>query len=113
MFEVKTTGTLSSEGQYKKKVHIAYDRIAFDSTCDVNVLVQIEPPSIIDITDSIRANASKYDFILTWNEDLLDLPNAQKFIFGSCWIDQETFKANKGNLKVWNGLQVFQVDGKR
>jgi len=102
MFDVKTSGTLSSEGQYKKKVHIAYDKIIFDQTCDLNILVQIEPPSILDITDLIRANANKYDLILTWNEDLLDLPNAQKFVFGSCWIDQETFKADKGKYVSFN-----------
>jgi len=102
MFDVKTSGTLSSDGQYRKKVHIAYDRIIFDQTCDLNILVQIEPPSILDITDSIRANANKYDLILTWNEDLLDLPNAQKFVFGSCWIDQETFKADKGKYVSFN-----------
>jgi len=102
MFDVKTSGTLSSDGQYRKKVHIAYDRIIFDQTCDLNILVQIEPPSILDITDSIRTNANKYDLILTWNEDLLDLPNAQKFVFGSCWIDQETFKADKGKYVSFN-----------
>jgi len=102
MFDVKTSGTLSSDGQYRKKVHIAYDRIIFDQTCDLNILVQIEPPSILDITDLIRANANKYDLILTWNEDLLDLPNAQKFVFGSCWIDQETFKADKGKYVSFN-----------
>ena len=102
MYDVKTSGTLSSDGQYRKKVHIAYDKIIFDQTCDLNILVQIEPPSIFDITDLIRANANKYDLILTWNEDLLDLPNAQKFVFGSCWIDQETFKANKGKYVSFN-----------
>jgi hypothetical protein len=102
MFDVKTSGTLSSEGQYRKKVHIAYDRIIFDQTCDLNILVQIEPPSILDITDLIRANTNKYDLILTWNEDLLDLPNAQKFVFGSCWINQETFEPNKGKYISFN-----------
>lgn len=102
MFDVKTSGTLSSEGQYKKKVHIAYDRIFLDKTCDLNILVQIEPPSILDITDLIRANADKYDLILTWNEDLLDLPNAQKFVFGSCWIDQKTFVADKRKYVSFN-----------
>ena len=98
MFDVKTTGTLSSDGQYKKKVHIAYDQVSFDSNCDVNVLVQIEPPSILDIANQIRSNADKFDLILTWREDLLDLPNAQKFLFGTCWIDFDSFELKKRDV---------------
>lgn len=122
MFDVETTGTLSSDGQYRKKVHIAYDQVAWKDGC-VNVLVLCEPPSILDITDNVRANADRFDLILTWREDLLDLPNAQKFIFGCCWIDWDTFNpdkqkvcsfntSNKGwapghklRLQIWDGLE--------
>lgn len=98
MFDVKTTGTLSSDGQYKKKVHIAYDSLIHDPNSEVNVLVQIEPPSIINIIEDIRNRAKNFDLILTWNEDLLDLPNAQKFLFGTCWIDFDTFELKKKDV---------------
>lgn len=98
MFNVKTTGTLSSGGQYKKEVHISYDCLVYDPGCNVNVLVQIEPPSILDIVDGIRNNAKNFDLILTWREDLLDLPNAQKFLFGTCWLDFDNFELKKQNV---------------
>jgi len=102
MYDVICSGTLESEGQYKKKVHIAYDNISYRSECDLNILVLIEPPSILSINDLVRDNYKLWDLILTWNEDLLDLPNAQKFIFGSCWIDQETFEPNKDKYVSFN-----------
>jgi hypothetical protein len=102
MFDVKTTGTLSSDGQYEKKVHIAYDRVVHDKNCDINVLVLIEPPSIIDLTNQVRECAADFDLILTWNNDLLDLKNARKLIFGCCWIDWESFNPRKTNSISFN-----------
>ena len=122
MYDVQCSGTMSTDGQFNKKVHICYDALAWKADC-INVLVQVEPPSILDITDLIRANADKFDLILTWREELLDLPNAQKFIFGCCWIEWDTFKpdkqkvvsfntSNKGwapghirRLQIWEGLR--------
>ena len=92
MYDVECTGGLSSDGQYKKKVHIAYDSISFKLECDLNVLVLCEPPSIIDIAEQVREYHQAWDLILTWRDDLLDLPNARKFIFGCCWIDWDTYR---------------------
>lgn len=123
LFDVSTTGGLKSEGQYEKKVHIAYDDIGYRSEADLNVLVQIEPRSILNIHDGIKINHELWDAILTWDEDLLQLPNAHLFIFGSCWIDSETYTENKQKhcsfitsdksyapghklrQQVWDGLQ--------
>ena len=92
MYDVVCSGGLSSDGQYKKKVHIAYDSLVWKDECDVNVLVLCEPPSIIgDFSDQIRKYHKLWDIILTWREELLDLPNAQKFVFGCCWIDWDTY----------------------
>jgi hypothetical protein len=97
MFNVKTFGTLSylSEDQYEKKVSISYDTLVYDAESDIKILVQLEPPSVIDIVQEILDNANKFDLILTWNKDLLHLPNAQKFILGCCWIDWNNFTPNK------------------
>lgn len=123
MFDVKTFGTLSSSDQHKKTVSISYDTIEYDPSAEVKVLVQIEPPAILNTTQTILDNAEKFDLILTWNKDLLALPNAQKFIFGCCWIDWDTFNpekrkqisfitSNKGwapghqiRLSIWDGLE--------
>ena len=95
MFDVKNFGTLSSSVQYEKTVSVSYDTLEYDSNAEVKVLVQIEPPSIMDSTGPIIDNHQNFDLILTWNEDLLHLPNAQKFIFGCCWIEWDSFKENK------------------
>ena len=122
MYDVQCSGTMSTDGKFSKKVHICYDALAWKADC-INVLVQVEPPSILDIADLIRANADKFDLILTWRDDLLDLPNAKKFVFGCCWIEWDTFKpdkqkvvsfntSNKGwapghirRLQIWEGLR--------
>ena len=101
MYDVQCSGTMSTDGQFSKKVHICYDALAWKADC-INVLVQVEPPSILDITDLIRANADKFDLILTWREELLDLPNAQKFIFGCCWIEWDTFNPDKQRVCSFN-----------
>ena len=81
MFDVTTSGGLESGGQYKKKVHITYDQVSYRSEADLNVLVQIEPSSVLDIHNLIKINHQLWDVILTWNEDLLRLPNAHHFLF--------------------------------
>ena len=102
MFDVKNFGSLSSNNQYKKKVSISYDTIHYDSDADIKVLVQIEPPSVLDIISDIKLNYDKFDLILTWNDDLLNLPNARKFVFGCCWIDWDTFKLDKKKVCSFN-----------
>ena len=102
MYDVKTVGTLSSDGQYKEPVHIAYDTVRWSDNA-VNVLVQVEPPSIMGtIVEEIDAKWHLFDLILAWNEDLLPLKNVQKFIFGCCWIEWDTFKPNKQKVVSFN-----------
>ena len=103
MYDVVCSGGLSSDGQYKKKVHIAYDSLVWTDECDVNVLVLCEPPSILgDFTDQVRKYYQFWDLILTWRDELLDLPNAQKFIFGCCWIEWDTFNPDKQRVCSFN-----------
>ena len=102
MYDVKTVGTLSSDGQYKEKVHIAYDKVQW-SNDSLNVLVQIEPPSIMGtMVEETEAKWHYFDLILAWNEDLLPIKNVQKFIFGCCWIEWDTFKPNKQKVVSFN-----------
>lgn len=97
MFNVKTFGTLSylSELQYQKRISISYDTLEYDKNSDIKILVQLEPPPVIDMIQDILKNAEKFDLILAWNKDLLHLPNVEKFILGCCWIDWNTFTPNK------------------
>lgn len=127
MFDVKTFGTLASQitGPYEKTVSISYDTVEHDPNCDVKVVVQIEPPSTDPFNTSqlILDNYQQFDLVLTWRKELFHLPNVQKYIFGSCWIDWENFKPNKKNqvsfitssknwapghqirLSIWDGLE--------
>lgn len=95
MFDVKTFGALSSTGQYEKSVSISYDTLEHDPTAEVKVLVQMEPPAILKTTQAILDNYKKFDLILGWNENILHLPNAKKFSFGTCWINFDTFVPKK------------------
>ena len=95
MFDVKTFGTLSSTGQYEKSVSISYDTLEYDPTAEVKVLVQIEPPAILNITQEILDNYKKFNLILGWNESILHLQNVNKFPFGTCWINFDTFAPKK------------------
>lgn len=76
--------------------------VSFDTTeCDINakykVLVQIEPPELINPKGFIE-NAHNFDLILSWNTEILEIcPNSEKFVFGTCWIDIDTFVPNKTN----------------
>ena len=99
MYDVQCSGTMST-GDVQQKVHICYDAFAWKADC-INVLVQVEPPSILDISNLIRANADKFDLILTWREDLLDLPNAQKFIFDAAGL-RDTFNPDKQKVCSFN-----------
>ena len=91
-----TLGTLHNELFFDKKVSISFDTITNTLDADLNVLVQIEPPSIINTTQTIINNQNKFDIIFAWNNDILNkCPNSVLFPFGSCWINEEDQKIHE------------------
>ena len=87
-----------TETKWDDSISLSFDTIEHDANADLKVLVQIEPPEIKDTNDSIISHKDWFDLILTWNEDVLAAcENAKKFIFGTCWINWETFKPDKKN----------------
>ena len=36
--------------------------------------------------NAIKAVASSFDAILTYDDELLELPNAHNFVYGTCWL---------------------------
>lgn len=94
-----TLGTLHKELFFDKKVSISFDTLINTKDVDLNILVQIEPPSIINITQSIIKNYKNFDIIFAWNTDILNsCPNSILFPFGSCWInenEQQIYKKTK------------------
>jgi len=90
IIKAKTFGTLHNDLFFNKNVSISFDCLNVDTNADYNVLVQIEPPSIINIVEEIIKNKNHFDLILTWNEHILSkCENSKLFPFGSCWINPE------------------------
>lgn len=84
--------------EYTKKVHISFDDVTYDINSDVNIWVQIESPSILDMSKKLIENKDKYDLILAFNENILkECNNSEMFIFGTTWLDLGTLKLNKKN----------------
>lgn len=96
-----TLGHIHNDLFFDKKVSISFDTLEYNDTSDYKVLVQIEPPSIINIIDNISQNKNNFDLILTWNPKLLDeCNNSRLFPFGSCWINESDRKIHKKTKKL-------------
>jgi len=98
LIKAKTFGSLDHDMYFNTDVSISFDTLEHSKTSNIKVLVQIEPPEIQDQKKIFIENHKIFDLILTWDEDILDsCDNAKKFIFGTCWIDFDSFKPNKRN----------------
>ena len=99
--KAKTFGTLSKDLFFNKRVSISFDTIQSSDDSDLNVLVQIEPPSIINTTQAIINNQSKFDVIFAWDNEVLNsCSNSVLFPFGSCWINTEDQNIHKKTKEV-------------
>eukprot|EP01050_Picozoa_sp_SAG11_P000030 SAG11_NODE_1_length_64905_cov_182.268355_30_plen_260_part_00 len=98
LITAKCFGTLSCDLQFIDNVSISYDTLSYDRSAKYKVLVQIEPPEILNITDNIINNSDNFDLILSWDNNILtNCGNSKKFIFGSSWIKIDKFIPNKSN----------------
>jgi len=71
--------------EQEKQVTIAMDTFDFQDTSEYRVFYQLEPPEVLDITQTLIEHCDFYDLILAWNEKVLKAcPNAVKFLFGTC-----------------------------
>lgn len=96
LIQVKSFGTLRPETLYSKDVSLSFDTIQHAPESEIKVLVQIEPPEIINRTDLFIKHKNDFDLILTWDEKILrECENSKKFIFGTCWIDEKNFNPKK------------------
>ena len=68
----KTYGCLEPELYFHKSVSISSDTTERDPTAEFKVLLQLEPPSIIDLTIPIIQNQYHFDLILAWKQEVLD-----------------------------------------
>lgn len=99
--KAKTFGTLHKDLFFDKKVSISFDTIQRSDDYDLNVLVQIEPPSILNISQKIIDHQENFDLILTWDNNLhKSCLNSVLFPFGSCWIDESDQEIHKKTKEV-------------
>ena len=97
----KTYGCLEPELYFHKSVSISSDTMEHDTTADFKVLLQLEPPSIVDLTIPIIQNQYHFDLILAWKQEVLDACKNSVFLpFGSCWIDDEDHAVHEKNKLV-------------
>ena len=84
-----TIGTLHNDLFFDRKISISFDNLKYDVTADYKVLVQIEPPSIMNVVNQIPQNKDNFDLILAWHPKILtQCENSKLFPFGSCWINE-------------------------
>jgi|688.fasta_scaffold287453_2 hypothetical protein len=112
LIQVKSFGQLRPETLYSEDVSLSFDTIQHSQNSKIKVLVQIEPPEIINVKNAIISNRDKFDLILAWDKDILDnCPNSKKFIFGTCWINFDTLKINKENEISFIMSEKMQAPG--
>jgi hypothetical protein len=91
MFKPRKIGYAFSDtfADQEKQVTIAVDTFDFQDTSEYKVFYQLEPPEVLDITQTLIDRHKYYDLILAWNERVLSAcPNAVKFLFGTCrWAE--------------------------
>jgi hypothetical protein len=82
--------------QFAKHVHVSFDNINHNPTADVNVLVQCEPPELYQKFAGMVQEAHKnFDLILTYDQRILELPNAMEFCPVGSWINPNQINLDK------------------
>jgi len=95
---------------FNKTVSISYDNLSYDPSCEIKVLVLLEPQDILahgynEVYNIHKGNPylleyvkSNFDLVLCWNEKLLnEFPSSKKLVYGECFLDLSNLKINKKN----------------
>jgi hypothetical protein len=99
----ETLGGLCYNLFFNKKVTICFDTCNYNPSSDFNVLVQLEPPAILDTEKEIINNKNNFDLILTYNENIIkECNNSEFFPFGTCWI-------NNNERKIYNKSKLISI----
>jgi hypothetical protein len=78
---------LKMDCHYDKPVSLYVDRRIIDTNNDFKIALLIEPNTIRpDYHKYILENYNRFNYILTYDSDILKLPNAILFEFGCPWI---------------------------
>ena len=79
-----------------------FDRIDV-SRAQKKIFIALEPEEIINLNEHIEYFSKAFNFILTYDEDLLNkLDNAVLFEFGTKWVELDDYKKLKKEFSVSN-----------
>lgn len=91
------------------------DAFNLDDTSDFKVFLQIEPPEVKDVTDTLIQHHQFYDLILSWNTKILRAcPNSRLFFFACCsWLPWNSEGSNPNHARPLNGVPHIDCDGSK
>ena len=105
MYNISVTGYLPGyygnprygfSKQFNKRVHVCFDNVLANSNADYNVLVQCEPPELYQrFAGMVKEAHANFDLILTYDNRILELPNAYEFCPVGAWLDPNTLILDK------------------
>ena len=75
-----------------------------------NIYISYEPQAIYKLQHYILSNWNSYKYILTYNEALLHLPNARKYLVGTTWIEKSDAESIDVNEKKF---QMSSITGNK
>jgi len=95
--------------QWDRQICVSFDTVETNQQADFRVLVQCEVPKLyIKFESMVRENYQNFDLILTYDDRLLELPNARKFIPVGVWVDDIVINKTDQisylmSSKIWTG----------
>jgi hypothetical protein len=118
MHKIKQIGYMPGYGLYDnraftkefdKTVSINIDNVDVDDSSEFRVLLQSEPPNLwIRFAKMVQDNADKFDLILTYDDRLLELPNAKEFCAVGSWINDDLVLDKKNQISF---LMSSKING--
>ena len=118
MFEIAKIGYMPAYGlthnydftkKFPVKVSVCFDNVNYDSTADINVLVQNEPPNLyIKFYSMVLDVQDKFDLILAYDPRLVALPQAREFCAVGSWISDNLALDKKNQISY---LMSSKING--
>jgi hypothetical protein len=91
------------------KIGVSVDDIRTVPDADFNVLLQSEPPNLyIKFCGMVQDNRDKFDLILTYDDRLLELPQATEFCAVGSWISDDIVLSKKNEISF---LMSSKING--
>lgn len=93
--------------QFAFRSSMSVDTILFNPEDDYKILMQSEPPNLyIKFCGMVKENADKFDLILTYDDRLLELPNAVEFCPVGSWISDGLILDKKNQISFMMSSKI-------